>query len=328
MSETIRWGILGAGRIAHQFARGLGALGDAELAAVGSRTQENANRFGDKFGIPTRHGSYEALAADPAIDAIYVATPHPMHWENSILCLRAGKAVLCEKPFTVNKAQAEEVVRVAREEQRFCMEAMWTRFLPVIRRAMEWVQVGRIGEPRMVQADFGFRTDVDEDSRIFAPEFAGGGLLDVGVYALSFASMVFGRQPVEVKSLAHLGETRVDDQNAIVLKYDQGELALLSSAIRTNTPQEARIMGTEGMIHVHAPFWRGDRASLTVGEKKPEEVLVPYEGNGYNCEAAVVGECLRAGKIESELMPLDESVAIMETMDRIRAEWGLSYPME
>ena len=327
-TDRIRWGILGLGSIARKFAEGLQALPDAALVAVGSRSKEKAETFGQEFGAARCYGSYVALADDPDVDVVYVATPHPMHAPDSILCLKAGKAVLCEKPFTVNRGEAEEVVAVAREEKRFLMEAMWTRFLPIVVQTRQWIKEGRIGEPRMVQADFGFRTSVAEEGRLFNPRFAGGGLLDVGVYPISFAAMVFGESPSRIASLADIGETKVDEQAAMVLGYSGGRLAVLSSAIRTETPQEALIMGTEGMIRIHSPFWGGSRATLTVNGKAPEAVERLFEGNGYNCEAAAVGECLRAGQLENDVMPLDESLSILETMDRIRAQWGLKYTME
>ncbi|HNR29299.1 MAG TPA: Gfo/Idh/MocA family oxidoreductase [Candidatus Hydrogenedentes bacterium] len=328
MTGKFRWGICGTGNIAHAFARGLEALSDAELAAVGSRTAEAAARFGDEFGVPRRHASYEVLAADPDVDAVYVATPHPLHMENTVLFLRAGKAVLCEKPFAVNRKQAEEMVATARAERRFLMEAMWTRFLPMLAQVRSWLASGRIGEVRMVQADFGFRAGWDEESRLLDPLLAGGGLLDVGVYCVSLASMVYGREPSRIAGLAHLGRTRVDEQSAVVLGYDGGALALLSSAVRTNTPQEAIIMGTEGIIRLHPPFWRGSRATLTLDGKDEETFEFPMEGNGYNYEAAEVARCVREGRIESEIMPLNESLAIMGVMDGIRAQWGLVYPFE
>lgn len=328
MADRIRWGIIGCGNISHKFAEGLRVLEDAELLAVGSRTQEKADAFGAEFGAPRCYGSYEALANDPGLDAVYIGTPHPMHKGNSILCLRAGKAVLCEKPFAINRSEAEEVMSVAREEKCFLMEAMWTRFLPVIIRVREWLREGRIGEPRMIQADFGFRAGYDEESRLFNPHFGGGGLLDVGVYCVSMASMVFETPPREISGLAHLGSSGVDEQAAYVLGYSGGRLALLSSAVRTNTPHELTIMGTDGMIRVHPMFWCGTRATLMIAGHDPIDAELPLKGNGYNYEAAAVGQCLREGKLECETMPLYETLEIMDTMDRIRAQWGLKYPME
>lgn len=328
MQKTIRWGILGTGNIAHKFAEGLQALPDADLVAIGSRNLATANRFADEYNIPSRYATYESLVEDPQVDAVYIGTPHPMHLPNSVLCLTHGKAVLCEKPFTVNARETEQLIGVARTERRFLMEAMWTRFLPVMIQARAWIQSGAIGEPRMVQSDFGFRAEIHEEHRLFSPEFAGGGLLDVGVYCVSLASMVFGGPPVTVKGLAHIGETGVDEQNAAVLGYSGGGLALVSSAIRTNTPQEARIIGTDGMILLHPPFWCGERATLCVSGKDPVEMHCPCEGNGYNYEAAAVMQCLRDGALEHETMPLAESLEIMKTLDRLRAEWGMKYPMD
>jgi predicted dehydrogenase len=302
-------------------------LPDAKLVAVGSRSAEKAAAFGAEFGAERCHASYEALAGDRQVDAVYVATPHPLHAANSILCLQAGKAVLCEKPFTVNAAQAREVIGVARACGVFCMEAMWTRFLPVIVQVREWLAAGAVGEPRMLTADFGFRAGWNPASRLLAPELAGGSLLDVGVYVIALALMVFGRRPSAVTGLAHLGETGVDEQAAFVLGFDRGELAVLSSAVRTNTPQGARIDGTDGRIAIDA-FWHASHAVLSVNGREPEACDRPLEGTGYNYEAAEVGRCLRAGLLESDVIGLDETLAIMETMDTLRAQWGLRYPCE
>lgn len=328
MTRTIRWGILGTGSIARQFARGLAVLPDAALVAVGSRAQSTADAFGDEFKAPRRHGSYEALAADAEVDVIYVATPHPLHKPNTILCLEHGKAVLCEKPFAVNAAEAREMIDAARAAKRFVMEAMWTRFLPVIVQVRTWLRQGRIGEVRMVTADFGFRADYNEETRVLNPELAGGALLDVGVYPISFASMVYGGPPKAIATRACLGKTGVDEQNAMVLEYPGGALALLSSAVRTNTPQEVRILGTTGMIHVPPPFWRSERAVLSVAGKDDEVCSVPHVGNGYEYEAEEVMHCLRLGRLESEGMPHDETLSVMETMDAVRAQWHMKYPME
>ena len=328
MAEKIRWGILGTGAIAHKFAAGLAACDTAELAAVGSRAQATADKFGDEFKIPRRHASYEALAADPEVDAIYVSTPHPMHRPNTILCLEHGKAVLCEKPFTINAREAREVIDVARQKRLFLMEAMWTRFLPIVVQARAWIAEGAIGEVRMVEASFGFRGSTDESSRLLAPEMGGGSLLDVGVYPISLASMIFGAQPREIASMAHLGATGVDEQAAMVFRYENDALAILSCAVRTNTLHNAVIMGTDGMIVIEAPFWSGTVATLDRPDEKPVRKEIPFKGNGYNYQAEEVMACMRAGKLESEIMPWSETIAIMETMDTIRAQWGVKYPME
>jgi predicted dehydrogenase len=328
MSASVtRWGIIGTGRIAGVFAEGLRELPDAQLAAVGSRAQQTADTFGDKYGAARRYASYEQVANDPEVDAVYVATPHSGHAAASIMCLRAGKAVLCEKPFTINARQAEEVVAVARREGVFLMEAMWTRFLPLLGRVRELLAAGAIGEPRMVTSDFGFRTGVNPKHRLFDPALGGGALLDVGVYPVSLASMVFG-EPERVSGLADIGETGVDEQSAAVLGYGGGRLAVIWTAVRTSTPHETTILGADGWIRIHSPSWRPTRLSVVRQGKEEELIEEPFPGNGYQFEAAEVQRCLRAGKTESDVMPLDETLAIMRTLDRIRDEWGLKYPME
>ena len=327
MTDSIRWAILGTGSVAHQFARGLADAHDVSLVAVGSRSGETADAFADEFDIPRRHASYEALAADPDVDAVYVSTPHPFHMDNSMLLLEQGKAVLCEKPFTMNAEQAQTVIGVAREHGMFLMEAMWTRYIPAVVRARELVAEGAIGDVRMVQADFGFRASMNPESRLFNKDLGGGALLDVGIYVLSLASMVLGPKPEEVVATAQLGETGVDEQSAVLLKYAGGELAVLSCAVCTRTTVEATLFGTDGSIRLHSPFFKS--AGLTVTRGRNQELVeLPLQGNGYNYEADEVGRCLRAGDKESAVMPLDESLALMHLMDQIRSQWGLIYPME
>jgi len=328
MPDTIRWGILGTGDIASQFATGLKAIPDAEFAAVGSRTLAKAEAFVNEYGAARCHGSYEALVADPDVDVVYIGTPHPYHKDNGLLCLEHGKPVLCEKPFTLNAADTAKVVAVAREKKLFLMEAMWTRFIPVMYDVRDWLADGAIGEVTLLQADFGFRGTYDEASRLLAPELGGGALLDVGIYPVSFASMVFGAQPTEIASQAKLGSTGVDEHSAYLFKYDAGALAVLYSAVLTDTPWAGVIMGTEGRIQIGRPFWNATEATLIRDGKDPVTSTPDRIGNGYNYEAAAVMDALRQGWLEHPLMPLDESIAIMETMDRIRGQWGLRYPGE
>lgn len=325
--STTRWGILGVGNIARQFAEGLAQLPDAELLAVGSRTQANADAFGERYHVSRRYPSYDELAADGEIDAIYIATPHVLHAANSLLCLRSGKAVLCEKPFTINAAEAEAVIAEARERGLFLMEAMWTRFLPHIETLRGLLADEAIGEPRLLSASFGFRTSFDPHSRLFDPALGGGALLDVGVYPMALASMIFGA-PREITGAATLGETGVDEQGVAVLSYDGGELAALSFAVRTETPHEAVLSGTEGRIKLEQPWWAP--SSLTLSRSGAgDQVFAPAAiGNGYAHEAIEVQRCLREGRTESLVMPLDETLAIMRTMDRLRGQWGLRYPGE
>lgn len=323
----IRWGILGTGAIAGTFVEGLKVLPDAEIPAVGSRSEASAEKFGDAKGIPRRYPTYEDLVADPDVDVVYVATPHPFHAENVELCLNAGKAVLCEKPFTMNAAEAERVVGLARERGLFLMEGMWSRFFPLMGELRRLLAGGGIGEVRMLTADFGFRTDLNPRSRLFDPGLGGGALLDVGVYCVSLASMVLG-PPSRAVGLAHLGETGVDEQAALVLEHGEGRLSNLSFGVRTRTPQEATVLGTEGRVRVHSDWWRPEAMTVSRSGEDDRTIEAPVSGNGFNYEAAEVMECLRAGKTESDIMPLDETVNALRRMDEVRAGWGLRYPGE
>ena len=325
-SEIIHWGILGPGSIAQRFAKGLQSVPDAKLYAVGSRSRQKADEFADNYDAPKRYGSYEELAEDADVQAIYIATPHPQHKDAALLCLNHGKAVLCEKPFTVNVKEAAKVVDLARAKDLFLMEGMWARFFPGMVRVRDLLASGAIGEAKMLQADFGFRTGVDPEGRLFNPALAGGGLMDVGVYPISLASMIFGT-PTDVSGFAQMGETGVDEMAAVSLKYAQGQLASIVTGIRISTPSEATIFGTEGSLKLHAPFWNPVKLTLNAGGKT-EEISVPFEGEGFNYEAQEVQSCLRAGKTESAIMPLDETLAIMRTLDTLRSQWGLKYPME
>lgn len=325
---SFRWGILGAGSIAHKFATGLNDLPDTELYAVGSRSQAKADAFADVYKIPLRYDSYEALVADPKINAIYVATPHTFHKEHSILAMRHGKAVLCEKPFALNAVEAAEMINFARQHKVFLMEAMWSRFLPHMQRVKELIQEGAIGEVRMLQADFGFRMpEVMPEHRLFNPHLGGGALLDVGIYPVSLAYFLFG-QPSHIKTLANLGSTSVDEEAAIIFQHAKGQLSLLSTAIRLTTPHEALIVGTQGRIKIHASWWAPAAFTLECSGQDAQLIKVDTPLNGYNYEALEVAKCVQDGRLESSIMPLDETLQIMETLDTIRKAWGLSYPAE
>lgn len=327
MDRKVRWGILGAGSIAHKFATGFGGVEDGELYAVGSRSLEKANEFADKFNIPKRYGSYEELVSDPDVDAIYVATPHSFHKEHTILCLNAGKGVLCEKPIAVNAREVEEMVECARKNNAFLMEAMWTRFLPIYYKVEEWIEQGLIGDVHMVVADFGFRAGINPEGRLFNPSLAGGALLDVGIYVVSLASLIMKKPPAKIVSMANLGETGVDEQSSVILGYDEGQMAILYTAIRTNTKQEARIIGSKGSIYIPS-FWNATTAILEIPGQEDQVVEIPHLVNGYCYEAQEVNRCIKEGKIESDRMTWEESISIMKTLDELRAQWGLKYPME
>jgi dihydrodiol dehydrogenase / D-xylose 1-dehydrogenase (NADP) len=325
--QKIKWGILGTGWIAEQFAKDLIHARNGEIYAVGSRTNESAQRFADQHHIPKVYGSYEELVNDPDVDAIYVATPHPFHKDSVMTCLHAGKAVLCEKPFTVNSGELEELVSYAKEHKLFLMEGMWTRFLPPIMKVREWLKDERIGDVRMVKGDFGFRIGWDPEGRLLNPNLGGGALLDVGIYPISFASMIFGAQPQAILSTAHIGETGVDEEFSILLSYESGRTASLNGAIRLELNNEAYIHGTEGYIHVPS-FFNAQTVTLYVGGEEVESFTDDRVCAGYAFEAEEVGRCLLEGLTESPIMTLDESVAIMKILDQVRGQWGLRFPFE
>lgn len=327
MTDKIRWGILGTGNIAHSFTRGLIGVEGAELIAVGSRAQSSADAFGDEFDIPHRYASYEALANASDIDVVYIATPHPFHKENSLLCINAGKAVLCEKPLTINAQETQTLIDSARENNVFLMEGMWTRFMPVMARIRELVNDGTLGDINLVNAEFGSQNAFDPTHRLFDPELGGGALLDVGIYPVSLAFMIMGT-PESIESHAYIGQSGVDELGALMFKYPQGKSALLSCAITTRMRGEAVICGTKGMIKLPLEWWKAESFTLLLQEQEAQTIHLPFDHNGYEYEAMEVNRCLREGKTESDIMPLDESLAIMQTLDQIRAQWGLRYPME
>lgn len=324
MTAFIRWGILSAGRMADRFAGDLKKTPGAEIVAVAARSHQRAKLFAAKHNISRAYGSYEALAKDPDIDVIYIGTTHNFHKEHTLLCLENGKHVLCEKPFALNATEASQMIACARDKNLFLMEAMWSRFNPAYRRAMRWINDGLIGEVRMLKADFGFRAPWEPDQRWLNPALGGGSILDLGIYPLALASHLFGWQPADIQTLAFLGTTRVDEQTGIVLKYAEGQLALLSSAVRTRIPQNALIIGTDGFIWLPM-FWRARLAILWRPKKLPR---FTWARAGYQFEAAEVGQCIREKRIESAVIPVAESLALMETMDKIREKIGLRYPGE
>jgi len=318
---------MGTGAIARKFASDLAALPDARLFSVGSRSQAKADEFGREFQLTRCYSSYEDLVNDPEVEAIYVATPHSCHKDNTLLALSAKKPVLVEKPFAINAREADLVIRAAREKRLLVMEAMWTRFVPLYVRLREMLREGTIGPIQSIRADFGFQSDAATHPRLFDPSLGGGALLDVGVYPISLASMVLG-SPLRVSGEARMGATGVDEHNAMVFAHPRGELALLSCAITLNTSLDAMLIGERGSIWIHPPFWKSKAMTVTHGDGREELLEFPFERNGYQFEAIEFMDCLRSGQIESTVMPLDESLSIMKTLDLLRKQWGLKYPMD
>ena len=317
--SPLRWGILGTGGIAHAFASDLRLTESGVVSAVGSRSRGSADRFANEFGIEGRHPSYESLVADSAVDVVYVATPHPMHRDNAILALRAGKPVLVEKPFAMNAAEAAEIVEVARETGLFAMEAMWTRFLPHIAVVRDWLAQGVLGEIVTVTADHGQWFAEDAGFRLFAPELGGGALLDLGVYPVSFASMILGT-PNRIASMIDPAFTGVDAQTSMVFGYERGAQAMLTCTLRAKSPTRASIVGTDARIEIDGDFYRPAAVTLVPRDGELTRVPSTHEGRGLRHQADEVARRLAAGELESPLMALDESISIMETMDRVQAD--------
>lgn len=324
----MRWGILATGGMAAAFARELALLPDAELLAVGSRSQASARRFAERHHVPRAYDSWARLAADPDVDVVYVATPHAAHHAAVRLCLEAGKHVLCEKPFTLNAAEAAELVALARARGLFLMEAMWTYCLPAVRRVAELVREGAIGEVRCVQADLGFVAPADPTHRLRDPRAGGGALLDVGVYPVALAHLILGA-PDHVAAWAVLTPEGVDETTGAVLGYDGGAVATLTCSIGAENAGAASVSGTKGRIDLPRGFLSADGFTLHRRGADPEEFRFPAsQGLGYHVEAAEVMRCLRAGLTESPLVPLDGTLAVMTTLDTIRARTGVRYPGE
>jgi predicted dehydrogenase len=316
MTQSLRWGILGTGRIAHTFASDLQFSDGGVATAVGSRSQSSADAFGDEFAIPTRYASYEDLVRDDGVDVIYVATPHPMHFANASLALEHGKPVLVEKAFTMTAQEARELVAIARSKGLFLMEAMWTRFLPHIIAIRAFIAQGVLGEIVNIEADHGKWFEEDPASRLFAPELGGSALLDLGVYPISFASMVLG-PPDRLTALVDPAFSGVDGQASMLFGYANGAQAVLSCTSGARTATRACIAGTLGRIEIDGDFYAPGSFTLISRDGEEERFDFPSQGRGLHYQADEVAKCLREGILESTGMPLDESITIMETMERV-----------
>jgi predicted dehydrogenase len=318
-NQPLRWGVIGTGGIAATFAADLNFTDSGRVVAVGSRHQRSANRFADEFDIPARHASYEALVADPEVDVVYVATPHPLHHANTLLALEARKPVLVEKAFTMNAAEAQDLVETARSKGLFLMEAMWTRFLPHMAEIRHLIADGSLGDIVTVMADHGQWFPKDSESRLFAPELGGGALLDLGVYPVSFASMILG-QPGRIATMIDPAFTGVDGQTSMLFGYGTGAQAVLTCTSAARTPTRAAIVGTDARIEIDGDFYAPTSFTVIRRDGTQSHFDQPERGRGLWHEADEVARCLRDGLLESPLMPLDETVSIMETMDAVLAQ--------
>jgi len=321
----LRWGILATGGIAHAFASDLRTAG-RDLVAVGSRSAGGAERFAEEFGIPRAHASYEDLVADPDVDIVYVSTPHPFHADNAILALEAGKHVLVEKPFTLNQAEAERVRDVAAAKGLLAMEAMWTRYLPHMVRIRELVAEGALGEIRSLFADHTQRISTDPRHRLNALELGGGALLDLGIYPISFTWDILGA-PQTIAAAAHMAETGADADVATVFTHASGAVSTSVSGSRAAGPNTAHIVGTEARIDIDR-VWYTPTSFRLIGPDGTvrEDFVSDIEGRGMQFQALAAERLVAEGNLAGDILPIDETVAIMGTLDEIRRQIGLVYP--
>jgi dihydrodiol dehydrogenase / D-xylose 1-dehydrogenase (NADP) len=325
--KNYNWGLIGTGKISNKFAEGLTALEDATIYAVGSRSQSSADVFAKKWEVSRSYGNYADLYADPDVAIVYIGTPHNFHLQNVRDALNAGKHVLCEKAFTINATEARELVALARRKKLFLMEAMWNRFQPWYSVVRQLLDDGRLGALHHFKADLSFRFEVGPEHRIYNRDLAGGALLDMGVYPIALASAFLGT-PIEISSVGHLHETGVDDQVSMIFKYASGATAELGCSSRYLSKNNATLHGSRGYIEIHGMIIRPQK--ITFHEQGEEAIVfeIPHASNGYQYEAQAVMDMLDEGQVEHALMPLDETIEIMETMDQIRADIKVSYPGE
>lgn len=324
MKSTFNWGIIGPGKIARQFAADLEFIPGAKVHAVASRESSRAKDFATDFQAPFYYGNYTDILDCPELDAVYVATPHVGHFDNTIRCLEAGIPVLCEKPLAMNFRQVELLIDTARRKNTFLMEALWTRFLPSTQLLLELIRKGEIGELVGVKADFGFRSDLPPEDRIFNKALGGGALLDIGIYPVFLALLLFGKAS-EIKAMAKIGSTGVDEDTHVLLRYPGGQLAQLHGSFLVDTKREAFVYGDAGTIHLHADWYQQTELSIFRANAETRHFRLEKKGLGYHYEAKEVMDCIAAGKIESDQLSHSFSAALMLSLDSIRREIGLIY---
>ena len=323
MAKPIRWGIIGLGKIAEKFATDLVTVPHTQLHAVASTSMERAKDFAQKFSVPHHYDSYEDIFKTPDLDVVYIATPHTFHAENTILCLKNKIPVLCEKPFAMNLKEVQKMVDTARENDTFLMEAMWTRFIPVIQKTQELIAEDRIGKIRTIHADFGFVAPFTPERRTLNPVLGGGALLDIGIYP-AYLSLLLLDYPTDIHAVSTFGKTGVDETTSFVFKYPQAT-ALMNATFASRTRTEALIYGDKGYIHLPERFHESRTVTLYETDKDPITFTFERETRGYNFEIEEVNNCLWNNKKESVKMPLSMSVKLMSLLDEIRQKAGIRY---
>lgn len=324
MNKTIKWGIIGLGKIANKFTGDLLLSHDSELYAIASRSLKKAEKFAIKYNALKFYGSYEELAKDPDIDVIYIATPHTFHFENTMLCLQNNKSVLCEKPMGMSAAEVEIMVNEAKSRKLFLMEGLWTRFIPATEKVLELINNNVIGNLISVRADFGFKADYDLDGRLYNTKLGGGSLMDIGIYPVYLSLLTLG-MPKKIMAMARMTETGVDSSCSILFDYENSAKAMLESTIESDTPIEAYIFGTKGHIKIHRRFHHSEKITLFKDGFPKEEIDLKYIGEGYVHEIDEVNTCLINNKMVSEKLPPSISFNLISLLDKIRNEIGLKY---
>lgn len=325
MSKTYRFAILGTGWIARKMAEALDYVQGAEKYAIASRDFNKSKKFADEFGFKKAYESYEEAANDKEVDVVYIATPHNMHCVNALMCMEAGKHVLCEKPFAVNRQEVELMIAKAKQKGVFLMEAMWSRFHPHIIKAKELIENGELGEIQLLTADFGIQRPVVDSDRKFNRELIGGALLDIGIYPV-FAAQYFLGKNTQLSAQAVIGHTGVDFSNSVMLKYEKPHLAVLHSSFMYESGVKATIYGDKATLLFDSFWFMPGNLKLQYVDGREEILTFPKVSNGYQYEAQEVVNCLNEGLTQSESMSWNESLQLIDTLDAIRKECGINYP--
>ncbi|MCB0749863.1 MAG: Gfo/Idh/MocA family oxidoreductase [Ignavibacteriae bacterium] len=326
-SKTFNWGIIGPGRIAHKFAEATSVIDNCEIYAVASRDVKKAEEFSKQYNAEKTYSSYEDLVNDKNIDAVYIATPHPFHYEQTKLALEAGKNVLCEKPFTVNAKQAKELLDLAKEKNLFLMEALWTRFLPIYKLVRNWLDEKILGETILLTSTFGYAFERNLIDRKFNHALAGGALLDLGVYSIAISQWVLRKDPISFSASGFLGETNVDEMTAVNLNYGDRVVSQFSCNLLSKNDNSFIIYGSKGKIEIHNMFWAATKATLTIDGKEITEER-PFKATGFEYQIEEVINCIKNGKLQSDEMTHERTLANLLLMDNIRKEIGLQYSFE
>ncbi|MGF1772748.1 Gfo/Idh/MocA family oxidoreductase [Vibrio wakamikoensis] len=316
----IKWGVMGPGRIAHNFAKGIAVTDGAVIQAVASRNEKRATQFAGQYQIETIYSDYQALTQDPEVDIIYIATPHAFHYEQALMCLNAGKAVMCEKALTMTAEQSRYLHQVSKEQGVFIMEAFWSKFLPAWEQIQHWKL--KIGDIKLVQSNFCFKAERNYSDRLFDPIQGGGALHDIGIYNIALSNYVFDQLPIQWQVLGTVGETGVEESVSAVLEYEGDSRATFTCSFNVTTPNTMTIFGEHGRIEIAEPFFGAEKATL-VTDSANEVFEIPHAGAGFEYQIAEANACLQLGKIESGKHPMQATIDTLEIIGEMRRSLGI-----